>query len=267
MLPSVDIPEVVSTLFAAAKASDEFEYCCALLRLSTTGVAGTSALREANTYADQILGLVGAPIHDDLKIRLYLTLYCHLTESDDIYSVLINMLNIVEGKRYSCCPLEKQKYPSDKLQVIRNAAHRLGFLELVLVADNLLLPVVRNAFFHSDYCLHKGEFHIIRGEKDAKGRDKGVLIDGAVYKEIPLRWLTPRLNFCVNFILGVLDTLIGESLSYCEDKIVKGRMADDSSYTDVQLLTKKDIGLIGFRVPPVGQENGGTPAEVRVRPL
>lgn len=266
-LPSIDIPEIVSLLFSAAKATDEFEYCCTLLRVSTTGAAGTSALKETNTYADQILGLVATPIHDDLKIRLYLTLYCHLTESSDIYSILINLLNIIEGKRYSCSPLENQSNPSNKIQVIRNAATKLGFTDLVSVADNLLLPVIRNAFFHSDYCLHKGEFHIVKGEKDTKGREKGVIIDGAKFKEIPLRWLTPRLNFSVNFYLCVLDTLIGESASYGEDRIVRGRMNDDGSYADVQLLTKKDVGLVGFRVPPVGQENGRCPAMVRVSPL
>lgn len=266
-LPSIDIPEIVSSLFSAAKVTDEFEYCCTLLRISDSGTAGTSALKETNTYADQILNLVAAPIQDDLKIRLYLTLYCHLTESSDIYSILINMLNIAKGERYSCSPLENQNNPSSKIQVIRNAATKLGFTDLVSVIDNLLLPVIRNAFFHSDYCLHKGEFHIVKGEKDNKGRDKGVIIDGAIFKEIPLRWLTPRLNFSINFYLCVLDTLIGESASYGEDKIVRGRMDDDGSYTDVQLLTKKDIGLVGFRVPPVGQEHGRCPAMVRVSPL
>jgi hypothetical protein len=237
------------------------------LRIFTGGTAGTSALKETNTYADQILALVSAPIDEYLKIRLYLSLYCHLTELDDFYSILINLLNIVDGKRCTSHPLKVQKNPSQKVEVIRNYATRLGYSDLAAAVDKLLIPVVRNAFFHSDYCLHKDEFHIIQGEKDNSGRDKGVLIGGAIYKEIPLRWLTPRLNFSVNFIFCVIDTLIGEAASYKEDKIVKGRINNDRSYSDIQLLTHKEYGLVGFRSPPHGQEGISDPAEVRVRPL
>ena len=100
-LPEFNIETILEDLFQKAKSTDEFEYCCTLLRIRGSESAGWDTLVESNTLIQQLISLTNIPLVDHLKLRLYIMIYCHATEINDFYNIIGNMLRIIDGKRFS----------------------------------------------------------------------------------------------------------------------------------------------------------------------
>ena len=158
-------------LFARARETDEFEYACALLRVRGMEDVGWDPLEETAALFGDIGSLLQAPLNDYARIRLRLLLYSHLTEVDAIYEMLVNMLEITAGERYTVDPFgdlyrpegrprHKQYPPSAKRVVkdVKKKAAARGEDEIKELLDWFFNDAVRNAFFHSDYVLFKDEF-------------------------------------------------------------------------------------------------------------
>jgi len=244
---------ILNPLFEKAKTVDEFEFCCAILRIR--GIEGPyrDPFRESYELTQQLLGLIQAPIDGGLQIRLILFLYCHLTENDDIYNVVANLLLITTGKRchitpFAALPKPSKKHPpgyrrSPRIDQQITLANDCGFQEVGSLFDEFFVRPVRNAFYHSDYILSPDSFNIKRGE--------GVNIkNNIIESSIPLEWLVPRLELGINAALALVELLFEHISSYREDKVVRGRIAPNGSWVDVQLTTKPGYGLTGFKSPP-----------------
>jgi hypothetical protein len=239
--------ETVTNLFLAARQQDEFEFICAILRMRGAESAGWDTLEESWQLADQLSSLLLSPLEDDLKIRLLLLLYCHVTEMDDLYHLLGNLLRVTVGDRYSIAPFATGAFghkrpaitPSAKIGRLGEWAEGAGFPEIGRLLNFILVRQVRNAFFHSDYILYESMFRIKRGQ--------GLALDGYVTREIPLVWLVPRMETAVNLLFFVVDLLQQHTTSYQQPKRIKGRFTTDGSYGDLELIVKEGYGLVGFR--------------------
>ena len=245
---------VLRPLFERAKQTDEFEFCCTLLRLRGLEAPGWDALEESDALAQQLLSLVAAPVESGFRMRLLLFLYCHVTEMEDLYSIVGNLLRVCRGERYSMAPFYtsrskareegRQKAPSPSAKVTQ-LAEWAGSVEMPEVGElfgEMLVREVRNAFYHSDYTLTRESFNIIAGES--------VQIENVSDRRVPYSWLLPRLNLGITTALTTLD-LVGEhSRSYKSDRLVRGRLGPGETYLDVQLTTSAKYGLVGFRSPP-----------------
>jgi hypothetical protein len=88
----MDVLENIEQLFNTAKAADEFEFCCTLLRIRGLESPGWDPLQESISLIDQLLALIEAPIQESLQYRLILMLYCHITEMNDLYNILGNLI-------------------------------------------------------------------------------------------------------------------------------------------------------------------------------
>jgi hypothetical protein len=106
----------------------------------------------------------------------------------------------------------------------------------------MLVREVRNAFFLSDCVLTAKSFNIREGE--------GVIIGRVIEKEVDLSWLMPRLELGINTVLATIDFAMEHIRSYKEDKMVRGRFSVDDSFADIQLTTRPNYGLVGFKTPP-----------------
>jgi len=209
-------------------------------------------LQETYQLTRQLAGLIHAPLEQPLRLRLFLFLYCHVTEADDIVGVVANLIRITLGDRYSFIPFEglpklTSKFPPGhhlnvRIEQLVALANRAKFLEIAGLFESLFVRPVRNAFFHSDYVLSPESFNIRNGE--------GVEINHRVETRIPLNWLMPRLELGVNTALAIMELLIENIRSYKADKVVMGRVAPDGSYMDCQLTTDPDQGLTGFKSSP-----------------
>ena len=242
--------ELIRILFEKAKKRDEFEFCCTLLRVRGLESPGWDPLSESSQLAQQILSLIQAPVESSLRLRLTLFLYCHLTEMNDLYNIVGNMLRIIQGHRYTMNPfiasLHKSKIearsPFSKTKRISEWANEVGFKEIGEFFTLSLVKQVRNAFFHSDYILTNDSFNIKHGEP--------VKIGDIYQQVIPYSWLMPRLELGINMGLFTINITLDNIRSYKKDKLVKGRLAADGGYIDIQLTVEKGYGLTGFKTPP-----------------
>jgi hypothetical protein len=74
-------------LFEAAKAEDEFEFACTLLRVRGMEAAGWDPFVETHQLVNDLMALSGAPLIVHTKARLGLLLYSHLTEVGAMYEI------------------------------------------------------------------------------------------------------------------------------------------------------------------------------------
>lgn len=246
-----DPNDVFRSLFAAAKASDEFEFCCALLRIRGAEDPGWDPTSESFQLIQQVASLVQAPIDKQLALRLTLFLYSHVTEMADLYRVPGNLLRIVLGDRYTIDPFSTLPRPprpttgdplGDDVVQLMNLVARTKFSDVGKLYSTFYVRHVRNAFSHSDYALGAKSFNMRRGEP--------VSIDGVLQNTIPYEWLVPRLELGVNTALALFGLILESVRSYKANKVVKGRFSSDGRYVDIELTTDPTYGLSGFRAPP-----------------
>jgi hypothetical protein len=172
----VDAAEIFDDLFTRARQADEFEYACALLRVRGMEDVGWDPLEETAALFNDVGSLLQAPLNDYARIRLGLLLYSHLTEVDAIYLILVNMVEITAGERYTMDPFRDlyrpadrpryEQYPPSAKRVVEKLKERAadrGHDELVELLDWFFNDAVRNAFFHSDYVLFRDEFRSREG--------------------------------------------------------------------------------------------------------
>jgi len=156
----VEAGRIFDELFTRARDADEFEYACALLRVRGMEDFGWDPLVETAALFHDIGSLLEAPLNDYARIRLGLLLYSHLTEVDAIYQMLVNMVEIAAGQRYTMDPFHDlyrppnrpryEQYPPSAKRVVERLKERAterSAHELVELVDWFFNDAVRNAFF------------------------------------------------------------------------------------------------------------------------
>lgn len=245
-MEETNLTKLLTPLFEEAKKADEFEFCCAILRIRGTEGPGWDPLVESSQLMNQMGLLLQAPADSVLKKRLLLFLYCHATEIDDIYTIIANLLIIIKGERYIMDYFRfvkdgngnKIKYPHQKINEIKRLVKDTAFEKIAEVMDYFLEKNVRNAFYHSDYVLYKEEFNIRHGD--------GVLIDGIITPVVPFEWLVPRMHTGINFAFEVIELIQKYKKSYKKEKVIPARFLADGGIENLMLRVKPEYGLIGF---------------------
>lgn len=245
--PNLDI---LSELFERARRQDEFEFVCTLLRVRGMEDVGWDTLEESWQLITQVVAQVEAPVQKDFRLRLLLFLYCHVTEMYDLYHLIGNLIRVTLGDRYTLAPFQSgkfgetssAKYPASKVARIRKWSEDAGIPEIGELLNTILVPPVRNAFFHSDYVLFDNEFRIKRGA--------GVEIDGLETHKVPFDWLLPRVELAINLLLTLVELLRQHISSYQKPKNLRGRFAAGGGWADLELIVKEGYGVVGFRSIP-----------------
>jgi hypothetical protein len=241
--------ELLRPLFEKAQSTEEFEFCCTILRMRSLECPGWDPLRESYSTMEQLLEAIESPIDPLFGVRLTLFLYCHATEINDIYNIIANLLRISKGtgERFSTTPfiagLHQSKktvnYPYPKVLRIAEWATEAKFEVIGETMKFFMVKQVRNAFMHSDYILYEDSFNIRYGE--------GVIIDEIITREVPFQWLLPRLETGINFVLATLQLVEEFIHSYKEEKIVEARIWPDNKSNKMKLIVDSMGGLKGFR--------------------
>jgi len=245
------VTATIQNLFERAKAKDEFEYACKLLRIRGVESAGWDSLEETDQLFQDITGLMNSPLRGYTQVRLALLLYSHLTEVDAIYLVLANLVRVIQGERYTMDPFAQlyqprgkprmdQRPPSAKSVVnyLVKCADEQKESDLVELLNWFFHDNVRNAFFHSDYIIHQDEF---------RSREAWLLQkDGTYSPSLKLVELMELINRGILFYQVFMATFIGHIRSYKADKEVKGRFGQNGEVVSITLTASKD-GLYGFK--------------------
>lgn len=242
-----NINKLLISIFEKAKETDEFEFCCAILRMKGLELLGQDPLVESIQFMRQLHILIKNLHAIEDELRLFFSLYCHATEIDDVYSVVLNLLNIINGQRYSINPFlcikgkdgKKIKYPHQKVEAIMSVAQFTGFEEVGRRMEDYLVKNVRNAFYHSDYVIYEDNFNIRHG--------KGVLVNGIITREVPLNWLVPKMKQGIDFVVMIIRLIEDYRMSYRQEKIVDARMGINEEIEKFVLIGDENYGLVGFK--------------------
>jgi hypothetical protein len=248
-----DVSRIFDELFTHARARDEFEYACTLLRVRGVETVGWDPLLETAALFRDVGSLLEAPLNDYASIRLGLLLYSHLTEVDAIYQMLFNLIEVAAGERYVIDPFHdlyrpagrprSEQYPPSAKRVaerLKEKAHERGETDVAELVDWFFNSAVRNAFFHSDYILHADEF---------RSRD-AVFVDpnGVRTASMKLASIVDLINRGMTFYQAFIDVYERHRKSYNEDKPIRGRFGAQGEEIDLTLLADPERGgLYGFR--------------------
>ncbi|MBI5710346.1 MAG: hypothetical protein HZC42_08595 [Candidatus Eisenbacteria bacterium] len=238
-------------LFTLARDKDEFEYACALVRLTSYEMAGWDPLVESNQFIENVMALAQAPLEPDARLRLGLVAYCHIIEMEAPCHMIANMAQIATGERYTCDPFgygpRRLKKPSRhmRLERMRELLRAVGHEAVADHMSAFVSGAIRNAFAHSQYAIRDGSFNICRG--------RGMSIGNTITHRVPIEEeVLPRINGALAFWHGFYDHWVESRLAYKENKRVRARIAPDGGYEGIELMADETHGLYGFR----GLESG-----------
>jgi hypothetical protein len=252
---AINTEEVGSRLhavFQAAKASDEFEFACTLMRVRGMEDVGWDPFVETQQLVTDLMRLINAPLVVYTKVRLGLLVYSHVTEVGSVYEILANLTRVVAGERYAVDPF-LDHYPRNrkgelqflstagKVRALKGMLDAVGQPAVVEALDWFFDASVRNAFAHADYTLHEESF---------RARSEWFEVGGIQTPEIPLTLLADLLNRAVAFYGEFMREYDEQRSGYTANKVVAGRIVDDSDPVPVELLADSERGLYGFRSLP-----------------
>ncbi len=242
---------ILDGVFRRACQKDEFEYICSLLRVRGIEAPGWDPFAETQLMFNEMTSLIQSPLRPETSVRLALLLYCHLVEADAPYEILSNLFSTIAGDRYNADPfrslyrkkgkgLWKQPVPPSvpmKIRCLCEAAEKQGVSELPRLLNWMFNDVVRNAFVHSDYTIHDGEFRV----RNALFRRGDVL-----EQMIDLKSLINVVNRGLAFFNGFIQVYTNHRLSYKENKKIVGRMGHNEEYVEIEVHGDPEHGLCGF---------------------
>jgi hypothetical protein len=196
-----------------------FEFVCCLLHPS--GVQGldenpllesTALIDDLTVFSRQDLPLQDFAHPDRTRARLALLSYCHLTEADFFYDLLINLLRVRCGEQWALAPFndlvrvikpkkgaEKrvQPSPNKKIERIDDYASKAAIPSVTAAFKDIYLPQVRNAVFHADYTITETDFHMMR--------DLYLSPYGYLTRDVPLTELLTVVNRTFAFYYALLN--------------------------------------------------------------
>lgn len=254
-LTTEDVAARVHALFEAAKAKDEFEFACTLLRVRGLEDFGWDPFVETHQLVADLLALIAAPLVPHTQVRLSLLLYSHLTEVDAVYEILANLTRVITGSRYVMDPF-LDSYPrnrkgeaqflstSGRVRALKEMLSTAGHPELAEAIDWFFDASVRNAFAHADYTLHQDKFRTSRQPFE---------IGGVVTPELHLSVISDIVNRALTFYDVFMGEYHDQRASYKTNKVVTGRFSGGEDFGPVELLADPGRGLHGFQSPPASR--------------
>jgi hypothetical protein len=160
---------------------DLFEIVCCLVHPGGVESADENPLLETTALIDDLDALSRQemnewPDPERTKARLALLSYCHLTESEFFYVLLVNLLRVRCGERWTFAPFadlvraRKKKSdkpdvrippsPKQKINRITVYSRKAGLPQIGEAFASFYVSEIRNAVFHADYTLCGGYFHM-----------------------------------------------------------------------------------------------------------
>ena len=237
-----NVSNEIESLFQQAKRTDELAYIFSLLGFNS-GMedVGWQPINETIELLKDIVSLSNAPLKNFTKIRLFLLIYCQLTEANYIYHVIYNMLLTVDNQKPPQVFnfLEKYRGPvppaiSMKLEMIKRIATRLEFEGLLNIFDKIYDSDIRNAVSHADFILFDNKFRLKhRGDK---------------IMEKSFDQVTEIVNYAVIFFQTFFQLTLKHQSSYTDGYVINNRMNKSGSpLSSVSIIVDDHGFLIGFK--------------------
>ena len=155
--------EQFKRLLNESREKNEFEFVNVLLGYK--GIGGMMSLThfyESQSLFQDMSALITEDHENKNNVRIGLFLYSHFFEMDELYRVLGNLLNIMNGGRFKPFMFEDleadELTPTEKIKELKEMSVGCGFSDLTDCIDELYSNKLRNSFFHSNYSIDEGEY-------------------------------------------------------------------------------------------------------------
>ncbi|WP_343658002.1 hypothetical protein [Chryseobacterium sp.] len=230
-------------LLNESREKNEFEFVNVLLGYK--GMGGMMSLThfyESQSLFEDMSTLITKDHENKNNVRIGLFLYSHFFEMDELYRVIGNLLNIINGGHFKPFLFEDleadELTPSEKISDLKELSAGCGFSDLTECIDELYSNKLRNSFFHSNYSIDKGEYlntsrrHTIK----IRGKERHSLnIETELY---PLIMETIQ---AAKFFFSEIEE---NKKSYTSNRIINGNL---SLPEPVMILGDEENGLIGWQ--------------------
>lgn len=227
-------------LFEKARSKSEFEFICTLLRVRGVQDAGWDPW-------DTILKIFDSLTRSAKRIRdfqtqrhLFLWLYGHIVEASEPYEIVANLITIIDGGRFNINNFpdtqrgkyKKPQSPSEKIDKLVKIANKINMSDSIFPFQDVYDRELRNAIFHSDYALYRGEVRLPKGYGKIYSHDE---IQALINKALA------HLNALKNIVSGYIR-------SYQSPKIIPVH-PEFNKVPQAQAITivRKGYGLVGLK--------------------
>jgi hypothetical protein len=259
--------EVLNPLFdpTPLMATDRFfEFVCVVVRAGGAHGPEWDPWYESQATLDDLGNLATLdlptalfPNRNRTRMRLSLLSYCHITEMNFPYSLVVNLLRLRLGKKYHMSPFAdlfvpigkkdagpiqdvRPPSPGKKISRIKRYAEDAKLPEVGQAFESIYDRVIRNAVYHSDYTLSDGEFRLLTGFHPSK--DKGHLTPVVEWEQLTELFTN---TFAFYTALFSLYERCLKSFGGFKDVF----LPFDGQYKGIlQLVFDEDQRLSGFRV-------------------
>lgn len=238
-------------LFDRAKKVDEVQFAIALgpeMR-GAQDVGWNTAIEATHTLEDYHRPLEIAPPDSSMRVRVGLSLYCHLAEASGFYEVPKNMMVIASGGSYSLNPFSSlNRYHAAGELISPNATKVLK--DLLGHAEQLGLEGIKNIILEAfDFDIRNGYAHA-----DYVIWDDGLRLpkrNGGTPKVIAFLELGLKVNKAI-ILFTSLQNCVAESMrSYAVPRRTEGRLNSHDSVKPALISYSDEKGLsiqVGFGV-------------------
>lgn len=243
--------EAFSRLFELAKSREEVQYAMALgPEMRGSQVAGWNTAHEASRTLEDYLKLLEiAPADTSIRVRVGLSLYCHLSEASGFYEVPKNMMRVASGEDYNLSPFqglsEHRKATGELIapnatKIMKDLLGHASELQLNDFCD-VIMDVfdfdLRNGYAHADYVIWDDGIRLPRR-------------NGGQPKTVPFDVFSLRVNKAIAFFVSLQDAVAAAMQAYVTPQRTQGRMNSSSpvmpaiiSYTDEGFQIKMGFGI------------------------
>lgn len=183
----IDFFNAFEPLFSKAQNISDFEFVCTLLNIQGMESAGWDPYTTTKEIFETFNKLKSKIKSGDEQLHLFLVLYGLILESSYPYDLIYNLLRIISGDRYSafCFPdiplgksgKKRPMYPTEKLNKIEQLAKAQGLEKNLKFLVDIYNKDLRNAVFHSDYCIYENEIRLPKSTIILKRKDVDALIN------------------------------------------------------------------------------------------
>lgn len=171
----VDFFNTLDPLFSKAQEISDFEFIFTLLNIQGMQDAGWDPFETLQDIFKTFDKLRTKVKYNDEQLYLFLVLYGLILEASYPYDLLYNLLRVISGDRYSpfCFPdvrlgqtgKTRPMFASEKISKIREFGVKLNLGSNIQPLEDIFDKDLRNAIFHSDYCLYNDELRIPKPTK------------------------------------------------------------------------------------------------------
>lgn len=237
----IEYLDCIDPLFEKAKNINEFEFICAILESKEIQDAGWDPWEEILNMFHFFSNLIKRVKYYEYTVYIMLWMYGLAIEASFPYKLIANLINIILGIRYNLDPFNYSKgknkkiiYPNKKLEFLTKISKKISMDDCIFPFHETFDKDLRNAIFHADFTVYKGEVRI-----NLRNGSKKIYTQEEMLKII---------NKMFAFLVAFENIILYYKQSYESPKIINtpAKAGFDDNEKAVTILRSGD-GLVGLK--------------------